>query len=46
MIWPASTRSTEVLLWVVPRPSGLNAHENIDTLAAKWRAVWEAAGAV
>ena len=38
--WP-----TEVPLWVVPQPSGLNAHENIDTLAAKWRAVWEAAGA-
>lgn len=34
--WPA-----EVRLWVVPQPSGLNAHENIDTLAAKWRAVWE-----
>lgn len=37
--WP-----TEVPLWVVPQPSGLNAHENIDTLAAKWRAVWEIAG--
>jgi len=37
--WP-----TDVPLWVVPQPSGLNAHENIDTLAAKWRAVWEAAG--
>lgn len=35
-----------VPLWVVPQPSGLNAHESIDTLAAKWRAVWEAAGAV
>jgi double-stranded uracil-DNA glycosylase len=35
--WPA-----EVPLWVVPQPSGLNAHENIDTLAEKWRAVWEA----
>ncbi|WP_246076044.1 mismatch-specific DNA-glycosylase [Brevibacterium jeotgali] len=33
-----------VPLWVVPQPSGLNAHENIDTLAAKWRAVWENAG--
>lgn len=33
-----------VPLWVVPQPSGLNAHESIDTLAAKWRAVWEAAG--
>ncbi|WP_462417088.1 mismatch-specific DNA-glycosylase [Kytococcus sp. Marseille-QA3725] len=26
-------------LWVVPQPSGLNAHENVDTLAEKWRAV-------
>ncbi|MBL3680739.1 mismatch-specific DNA-glycosylase [Leucobacter aridicollis] len=32
--WPA-----DVELWVVPQPSGLNAHENIDTLAEKWRAV-------
>ena len=37
--WPV-----DVPLWVVPQPSGLNAHESIDTLAAKWRAVWEAAG--
>ncbi len=28
-------------LWVVPQPSGLNAHETIDTLAAKWREVWD-----
>lgn len=34
--WPA-----DVPLWVVPQPSGLNAHETIDTLAAKWRAVME-----
>ncbi|MCS3429055.1 mismatch-specific DNA-glycosylase [Leucobacter aridicollis] len=32
--WPP-----DVELWVVPQPSGLNAHENIDTLAEKWRAV-------
>lgn len=32
--WPA-----EVALWVVPQPSGLNAHETIDSLAAKWREV-------
>ncbi|MGO2139891.1 MAG: mismatch-specific DNA-glycosylase [Leucobacter sp.] len=32
--WPAQTR-----LWVVPQPSGLNAHETVDTLAEKWRAV-------
>jgi len=33
--WPHS-----VGLWVVPQPSGLNAHENVDTLAARWREVW------
>ncbi|QRZ60876.1 mismatch-specific DNA-glycosylase [Rothia sp. ZJ932] len=27
-------------LWVVPQPSGLNAHENIDSLADKWQQVW------
>ncbi|GAA2087713.1 mismatch-specific DNA-glycosylase [Brevibacterium salitolerans] len=37
--WPA-----DVALWVVPQPSGLNAHENIDTLAAKWREVWDSLG--
>lgn len=37
--WP-----TDVQLWVVPQPSGLNAHENIDSLAARWREVWEASG--
>lgn len=35
--WPAA-----VELWVVPQPSGLNAHENIESLAAKWREVWAA----
>ena len=35
--WPAYAQ-----LWVVPQPSGLNAHESIDTLAEKWRAVWQA----
>ncbi|PPF76498.1 mismatch-specific DNA-glycosylase [Pseudoclavibacter sp. Z016] len=34
--WPE-----DVDLWVVPQPSGLNAHETIDTLAAKWREVWD-----
>ncbi len=34
--WPAAS-----LLWVLPQPSGLNAHENIDSLASKWREVWE-----
>ncbi|MCO1339460.1 mismatch-specific DNA-glycosylase [Kocuria polaris] len=37
--WPSG-----VVLWVVPQPSGLNAHENIDTLADKWRRVWEDVG--
>ena len=36
--WPPS-----VGLWVVPQPSGLNAHETIDTLAERWREVWRAA---
>ena len=31
-------------LWVVPNPSGLNAHATIATLAAAYRAVGEAAG--
>jgi double-stranded uracil-DNA glycosylase len=31
-------------LWVVPNPSGLNAHETIDSLAAAYRDVAEAAG--
>ncbi|GAA2000238.1 mismatch-specific DNA-glycosylase [Brevibacterium samyangense] len=38
--WPG-----DVALWVVPQPSGLNAHETIDTLADTWRAVWDAAHA-
>lgn len=29
-------------LWVVPQPSGLNAHETVDTLADKWRQIWQA----
>ena len=36
--WPR-----DVELWVVPQPSGLNAHENIESLAARWREVWAAA---
>ena len=31
-------------LWVVPNPSGLNAHETVDTLADWYRQVAEAAG--
>jgi TDG/mug DNA glycosylase family protein len=33
-------------LWVVPNPSGLNAHETIATLAVAYRAAAEAAGVV
>jgi double-stranded uracil-DNA glycosylase len=33
-------------LWVVPNPSGLNAHETIDTLAAAYREVAVAAGII
>lgn len=33
-------------LWVVPNPSGLNAHETIDTLAAAYHAPAVAAGIV
>lgn len=39
--WPASSA-----LWVVPQPSGLNAHETVDSLARQWRQVWAASGAV
>lgn len=34
--WPRSVR-----LWVVPQPSGLNAHENVESLAEKWLWVWD-----
>ena len=33
-------------LWVVPNPSGLNAHDTIDSLAAAYRAPAEVAGIV
>ncbi|QYJ03979.1 mismatch-specific DNA-glycosylase [Nocardioides panacisoli] len=33
-------------LWVVPNPSGLNAHETVDTLAAAYAEVGRAAGVV
>lgn len=33
-------------LWVVPNPSGLNAHETVDSLAAAYREVGVAAGIV
>ncbi len=34
------------VLWVVPNPSGLNAHETIDTLAAAYREAAVAAGVI
>ncbi|MGY5766346.1 mismatch-specific DNA-glycosylase [Brachybacterium sp. DNPG3] len=39
--WPEDT-----VLWVVPQPSGLNAHATVDTLAATWREVAADAGIV
>jgi TDG/mug DNA glycosylase family protein len=33
-------------LWVVPNPSGLNAHETIDTLAAAYAEPARAAGVI
>ena len=32
-------------LWVLPNPSGLNAHETVATLASSYRRAWEASGA-
>lgn len=32
-------------LWVLPNPSGLNAHETIDSLATSYRRAWDAAAA-
>lgn len=37
--WPA-----EVELWVVPQPSGLNAHASVASLAENWREVARSAG--
>lgn len=37
--WSAGTA-----LWVVPQPSGLNAHETVDSLAEYWRLVWADVG--
>jgi TDG/mug DNA glycosylase family protein len=34
----------DVVCWVVPNPSGLNAHETVDTLAQKYGAAARAAG--
>lgn len=35
--WPDGTA-----LWALPHPSGLNAHETVDSLAEHWRTVWDA----
>jgi TDG/mug DNA glycosylase family protein len=35
----------EAELWVLPNPSGLNAHETIDSLARSYRRAWDAASA-
>lgn len=35
--WPDGTT-----LWALPHPSGLNAHETVDSLAEHWRSVWAA----
>jgi TDG/mug DNA glycosylase family protein len=32
-------------LWVLPNPSGLNAHDTVQSLAAAYRAAWDSAGA-
>jgi TDG/mug DNA glycosylase family protein len=34
----------DVPVWVLPNPSGLNAHETVDTIAARMREVGRAAG--
>lgn len=33
--WPS-----DVQLWVLPNPSGLNAHETVGSLAQKWEGIW------
>lgn len=48
--WATPGRQPEAIgeaeLWVVPNPSGLNAHENIHSLGAAYRAAALAAGVV
>ncbi len=43
---PQQGRLAGAAVWVIPNPSGLNAHETIDSLAAAYRAAAEAAGVV
>lgn len=41
---PPAAESGETEWWVLPNPSGLNAHETLDSLAAAYREVAERAG--
>lgn len=43
---PQRERLADAELWVVPNPSGLNAHETVESLATWYRRVGEAAGVV
>jgi TDG/mug DNA glycosylase family protein len=40
---PQARRMGGAELWVLPNPSGLNAHETVDSLATSYRGAWEAA---
>ena len=44
IVGPQPERLAGAELWVVPNPSGLNAHENVDTLAVWYGKVSNAAG--
>ena len=44
--WGRQTARMEgAIVWVLPNPSGLNAHETIDSLARAYRQAWDAANA-
>ena len=43
-VGPQTESFEDVELWVLPNPSGLNAHESVDSLAAWYRQAAEAAG--
>jgi double-stranded uracil-DNA glycosylase len=40
---PQDERLGEAALWVLPNPSGLNAHDTVASLAAAYRQAWDAA---
>jgi TDG/mug DNA glycosylase family protein len=44
VVGPQPEPFEDVELWVLPNPSGLNAHESVDSLAAWYRQAAEAAG--